>query len=153
MPETITPDERNARTSGPIHDYLGLTYSNYQVLPRTLMQSMPVEWQERAVAVFEELRAAFQHIEHPECYEVTAAREVEYSELDPHEMELLGVTRADAPDGDDEDADLPDRFYDKDGTEHEGWHRALVPYTDPIPGYNRGRTFIEPRTSDAEAVA
>lgn len=58
-PPPITAEERNARTDGPIHGYFGLTYSNYLVLHRSLMQSMPVEWQERAVAVFEELRSAF----------------------------------------------------------------------------------------------
>lgn len=35
-------------TNGPIHGFFGLSYSNYLVLPRTLMQSMPVAWQERA---------------------------------------------------------------------------------------------------------
>jgi hypothetical protein len=143
----------DGRLDGPIHGWFSVSYSNYLVLPRTLMQSMPVEWQERAVAVFDELEAAYQHLDHPDSYEVTAAVEVEYSDLSDADMKALGITRAEGP-ADEDDDRWESRFYDRDGNEHQGWERVLVPRLggDPIPHYNRGRTFIEPRTVDA-AVA
>jgi len=45
----------------PIHNWFGLTYSNYLVLPRTALQSMPREWQRRFVDCLEELDAALGH--------------------------------------------------------------------------------------------
>lgn len=142
---TYPPDDR---LNGPIHGWFGLTYSNYQVLPRTLMQSMPIEWQQRAVALFEELRAAFEHIEHPQAYDVRAAREREYGDLSDDELKAIGATREEKPHHDDGFEEEPDevdvRFYDRDGDEHDGWERALVPCADPIPHYNRGRTYVAP---------
>lgn len=40
--------------SGPVWDYFGLTYSNYLVLPRRALQSLPQEWQERFVQLMRE---------------------------------------------------------------------------------------------------
>lgn len=42
----------------PVHAWFDLTYANYLVLPRTLMQSMPQEWQSRIVACLRELQEA-----------------------------------------------------------------------------------------------
>ncbi|KPC67323.1 hypothetical protein ADL35_45815, partial [Streptomyces sp. NRRL WC-3753] len=47
-------------TDGPIHEWFSLTYSNYLVLPRTLMQSMPTGWQMRMAACLNEMQDAFQ---------------------------------------------------------------------------------------------
>ncbi|MCW6003927.1 hypothetical protein K1W54_04925 [Micromonospora sp. CPCC 205371] len=154
MPETtISPDERRARLDGPIHSFFGLSYSNYLVLHRTLMQSMPVEWQERAVALFRDLDAAFEHVEQAEAYEVTAATECEYSDLSDADMRQLGVTQPDEP-ADEHDERWERRYYDRDGNEHDACDRALVPRLggDPIPHYNRGRTFIEPQTPVVSGV-
>lgn len=139
----IDGEERRARLDGPIHEFFGLTYCNYLVLHRSLMQSMPVEWQERATAVFRELDAAFWGLPRAASYIVEPARESEYGALSDAEMKLLNVTcSSDEPD----DEHDPHVFYDRDGVEHEPWERALVPIgADPVPHYNRGRTFIEPR--------
>lgn len=64
---TTTP----ARTDA-VHRWFSLSYSNYLVLPRTLMQSMPAEWQERAVGLLEEFRDAFAHVPQAEGYHVQA---------------------------------------------------------------------------------
>lgn len=45
--------------SEDVHGWFGLTYANYQVLHRSLMQDMPPEWQHAFVALLEELRAAY----------------------------------------------------------------------------------------------
>lgn len=147
-------EERNRRLDGPMHGFFGLTYSNYLVLHRSLMQSMPVEWQERAIAVFEELRAAFDHVKQADVYKVTPASECTYSDLSKTDMALLGVTQPDEPAGDYDDT-WRDRYYDRDGNEHHASDRVLAPLPggDPVPHYNRGRTFIEPRTANVGAVA
>ncbi len=134
----------------PIHYFFGLTYSNYLVLHRTLMQSMPADWQRRAVAVFEELHAAFAHVDQAENYIVEAAVECEYSDLNDADMAELGVTRSD-PGDDDPDGEV--RYYDRHGNEHQPWERMLVPRKggDPVPHYNRGRTRVEPKAPNRAA--
>ena len=37
-----------------IHTWFELTYSSYLVLPRSILQSMPMEWQYRFVALLDE---------------------------------------------------------------------------------------------------
>lgn len=55
----------------PIHGWFGLTYANYQVLHRSILQSMPVEWQRKFVALLEEMHEAAQDIEQATKYRVT----------------------------------------------------------------------------------
>jgi hypothetical protein len=43
------------RRNGPMHGWFSLSYASYLVVPRSVIQSMPVEWQERCVALLEEL--------------------------------------------------------------------------------------------------
>jgi hypothetical protein len=38
-----------------IHAYFGLSYANYLVVPRVVLQSMPDEWQVQFVALLEEM--------------------------------------------------------------------------------------------------
>jgi hypothetical protein len=145
----LTNRERHERTDGPVHLYFGLSYNNYQVVPRSLAQSMPVEWQQRFVVCMQELRDAFSHIEHPNAYEVQAAEEWTYGDLNDAQMLRLNITRPDAPNDADDDDEPLDLYYDADGEEHQGWESLLIPTRDPIPHYNRGRTFVE---SSAVAV-
>lgn len=120
----------------PIHGYFGLGYSSYQVLPRVLLQSMQPGWQRKLVALLEEMRTAFAHVEQPECYDVQAAVEKEAEELTDAERALTGVT-FDAGEGIE-----PDQWHDRNGNEIEGRTRVLVPVTDPLPPYRRGRTRV-----------
>ncbi len=39
----------------PIHLWFSLTYSSYLVLPRSVLQSMPYEWQDKLVKLLEEI--------------------------------------------------------------------------------------------------
>jgi hypothetical protein len=43
----------------PIHTFFGLSYANYMVLPRLILQSMPEEWQEKFVSMLNEMFEAF----------------------------------------------------------------------------------------------
>ena len=38
----------------PIHDFFGLDYTNYLVLPRSVLQSMPLPWQRKFVKLMDE---------------------------------------------------------------------------------------------------
>lgn len=55
-----------------IHLWFSLTYANYLVLPRSILQSMPDEWQERFVACLAELEATPFDWEPPHAYSVSA---------------------------------------------------------------------------------
>jgi hypothetical protein len=60
-------------TSEPVHEWFGLTYSNYLVLPRSILQSMPLEWQKRFVACLQELDQAYEGLnDMPDNYMVRA---------------------------------------------------------------------------------
>jgi hypothetical protein len=59
MSDDYTVEDENE----PIHMWFGLTYANYLTLPRTLLQSMPVEWQRRFVGCLMELNETFGHLE------------------------------------------------------------------------------------------
>lgn len=69
-PET-EPDP--VETNEPIHEWFGLSYANYLVLPRTVLQSMPVDWQRRMVGLLDECNEAIREagLEMPRGYRVT----------------------------------------------------------------------------------
>ena len=49
----------------PIHLWFGLTYSNYLVLPRSILQSMPQPWQARFCELLSDAQEAFGHLDWP----------------------------------------------------------------------------------------
>lgn len=144
-------------TDGPIHTWFSLSYCNYVVLHRTFLQSMPIEFQERIVACLEELQAAFAHIPQPEVFDVKAATEHIVNEMTDEQLEEAGIEADwyDEPVPEDlgpfdlaewraeHEKDGP--TYNRDGEELDSHERVLLPATDPVPHYNRGRTYIEPR--------
>ena len=44
---------------GLVHGWFGLTYAQYLTVPRSIMEAMPHEWQERMVACLEQLDGRF----------------------------------------------------------------------------------------------
>lgn len=137
------------RPSGDhIHTWFGLSYSNYLVLPRTLLQSMPDTWQQHFVALLDELGNAYRHVEQADGYEVTAGRWTYVNECTPQELRLAGVTCSD------DDPDYPDdadTVWWKDGDELQGHDYVFVPGCDPVPHYQRGRTYIPPAGEEGAA--
>ncbi|MFD8263601.1 hypothetical protein ACFV19_32985 [Streptomyces griseoluteus] len=144
--------------NGPLHDYFGLSYCNYAVLHRTLMQSMPLDWQERMTACLHELTEAYAHIEQPEIFEVKAATEHIVRELTDHQLKQARITESLYDEPVPEGLNLSDlgqwrtehekpqpTYYDDDGRELDPHERVLLPATDPVPHYNRGRTYIPPQ--------
>lgn len=131
-----------------IHLHFSLSYANYMVLPRTLLQSMPDEWQARFVALVDELGEAFGHVPQAEAYKVQAAREHDLREMTDSELYAAGVlVEGDGPDGPGPNT----RYHSaEDGRELDGNERILLPVPDPVPHYNRGRARVEPRLDGGE---
>ena len=145
-------------TNGPVHEWFSLSYCNYLVLPRTFLQSMSIEFQERMVACLTELQAAFEHVPQPEVYDVKAATEHIVGEMGHDLLEEAGITEDWYDESIPEDLspfDLAEwraehekdepTYYDRDGNELDPHSRVLLPAVDPVPHYDRGRTYIEPR--------
>lgn len=53
-----------------MHQWFGLSYSAYLVLPRSLMEGMPRCWQERMVALLEEARETYDTEQVTDTYSV-----------------------------------------------------------------------------------
>jgi hypothetical protein len=133
-------------TSDAVHLMFGLLYSDYLVVERTLLQSMPATWQAKFVALMAEFDDAFAHVDRSESFVVTPAVESEYGDLTEERRTQLGITCSDDDEGDSAPGDVT-LFYDRDGVEHKAHERVLVPRPggDPVPGYDRGRTRIKPQ--------
>lgn len=56
----------------PVHRYFELSYCSYKVLPRSVLQSMPVEWQRKFVQLLEQIPETLDVDDMPESYRVTA---------------------------------------------------------------------------------
>jgi hypothetical protein len=142
-----------------IHEWFGLSYTNYLVLHRTLLQSMPEEWQHQFVDLLEQLRAAFAHIEQPDYFQVHAATEHLVNEMTPELRGRAGITvdehggkkppkrlsPAELADWEATHQSEETLYHNADGQELHPGERILLPAPDPVPHYNRGRTYIEPR--------
>lgn len=124
----------------PVHEWFGLSYASYAVQPRTLLQSMPAEWQCRFVACMEELHDAFAHVDQAPGYHVQPCEWTEPGDVDERAYAYLGITR-------DEDG----TYWDRDGNELDPRLTCVpVPTGDPVPHYSRGRTRVEPRPPATE---
>jgi hypothetical protein len=134
-------DEREA-----IHQWFGLTYSNYLVLPRAVLQSMPDEWQHRFVTCLEELADAFGHLEYGAGYDVRVlARHPE--EISPECEECEGEGKVPPVDDDGFPTVMCPSCKGEEQEDNGRYETAeeVGFRLDPIPHYNRGRTRIEPR--------
>ncbi|MFI2620460.1 hypothetical protein [Streptomyces sp. NPDC018584] len=131
-----------------IHQHFGLSYANYLVLPRTLLQSMPDDWQNRFVALLDELDDAFQHVPQAEGYEVSTGKWTQLDDMTDSELHTVGIT----VEGDDEDGPGPGTRYHRreDGAELTGQDYAFSRRPDPVPHYDRGRARVEPRLGGGE---
>jgi hypothetical protein len=119
-----------------VHGWFELSYSNYLVLPRSLLQSMPDEWQRRFVGCLRELDEAFEHLDQPEGYQVEAGSWVYVSEASEEQLTAAGVTVS-------EDDERRPYYWNESGDEMHEVERIFVKGTDPVPPYNRGRTHVD----------
>jgi hypothetical protein len=142
---TARPEGSGERTDGPVHLWFELTYANFLVWHRAYLQSMPLEWQQRFVELAEELDAAYRDQPHTD-FEVATVRLEEVGNLSDAEMRFLDIDFSD----DETEDDDHEEYYLKDGTAVSPHHRVGIPVPDPVPHYNRGRTYVPP---DEEAIA
>lgn len=125
-----------------IHQHFGLSYANYLVLPRTLLQSMPDEWQTRFVALLNELDQAFQHVPQAEAYDVTPGKWRAVSDMTENEMHSVNIRTEERADG--TPYLIRDNWYEQDPDE-----QFFLEGEDPVAHYNRGRTRVEPHVGGA----
>jgi hypothetical protein len=132
-----------ATGSEDVHTYFGLSYANYLVLPRTMLQSMPEDWQTRFVALLNQFHDAFEHVPQAATYQVTAGKTMLLNEMTESQLHAAGID----VEGDSEDGPGSETRYHRrsDGAELTGDDYGFVPGEDPVPHYNRGRTRIEPQ--------
>lgn len=141
-----------------IHEYFGLSYSSHLVISRTLLQSMPEEWQTEFVNLLQTLDSAYEHIDR-DTYQVIACQWKEAWELSDAEREEAGVTSSldDFPDpsegATEEEITAHDDAYAhaldnevlyRNGIEIDKNESVPVPVPEQIPPYQRGRTYLEP---------
>lgn len=118
-----------------IHTWFGLSYANHLVLPRTLLQSMPDDWQRRLTTLLEEMSTAFAGVPQAQAYKVDAAEVHEVGCLDAAQLAAAGIAVQESETG--------DRSYTgPDGHEMEPLERVLITVPDPVPHYDRGRTRV-----------
>lgn len=143
-----------------VHAWFGLTYSNYLVLNRTLLEAMPEEWQLDFVQKLEELQEAWRHEEQAEAFKVEPGEWVPVDELTAQQHRMLGITssfeqwKKENPlsdEVDDDEFNAHEAEYDKqaenevfylDGNELSDGERVFVPKSDPIDHYRRPREYI-----------
>lgn len=49
-------DELGRYVEPPFHAWFGLTYSHYLVIPRSILEAMPLDWQNSMIALLDEAR-------------------------------------------------------------------------------------------------
>jgi hypothetical protein len=67
----------------PIHCWFELSYAQYLTVPRSVMEAMPIEWQERMVKCLEELDDTFAWRPSSGRYWVKLKNDKGYYEKDP----------------------------------------------------------------------
>jgi hypothetical protein len=141
-----------------IHKHFGLSYANYLVIPRTLLQSMSDDWQSKFAALLQKMDHTFEHVPQAEVYDVRAGTEHIVNEMGHDLLEEAGITEDwyDEPVPEDlspsdlnewkaeHEKDAP-TYIAADGRVLDPDERVFLPGEDPVPHYNRGRTRVEPR--------
>lgn len=137
------------RKQGPVHQLFGLSYSSNMVLPRVLMQSMPLEWQHRMVACLKDFETAFAGVDRPDEYEVKPVQWTAPEDMSPDELRACGV---EVVDNEPDDPDNLEVTYFYGGNEVESWQRVIpFPVADPLPHYRH--SMVDPGPYGAEVDA
>lgn len=143
MTDTTEPADAAPEVDA-VHGMFGLSYANYLVLHRTLLQSMPDAWQNRFVALINEYEHAFAHLSRPEAFDITPGTDCYVNELSDEQLTAVGIERHQVNDDDGEW--VRDEYVEvRTGRDVEGHEHVVLPGTDTVPHYNRGRTYVEPR--------
>lgn len=149
---TMYPPEPRQRPTSPMHEYLRVphpgTPANYVVLPRSLVEAMPLPWQNAMVQILQEFHQAFGHLDWPE-YRVVPSRKEKLVNLDEEQLAEVGyLVEIDV------DGELVYRERNGRRIENPEETEVLVSVMDPIPGeYRNANQDTPPRGFPAQQVA
>lgn len=59
---TVSPPEAKPHDQDAIFNWFGLSYANYHVVPRLVLQHMPPEWQAKWIELMDELEERYGHL-------------------------------------------------------------------------------------------
>jgi hypothetical protein len=136
----------------PLPDYLRAphpgTSENYVVLPKSLVEAMPLPWQNALWQILTEFHTAFAHLEWPE-YRVVPSRKEKLVNLDEEQLAEVGyLVEIDV------DGELVYRERSGRRIDNPEETEVLVSVMDPIPGeYRNANQDTPPRGFPAQQVA
>jgi hypothetical protein len=132
----FTPDpiQRHAgppASSAPLHEYFNTARpgadANYVVVPRSLMEAMPLPWQQHMTYLLSEFHQAFSHVTWP-IYRVQPSRHEKLTDLDEEQLAEVGYLVEIGEDGEVVYRDRTGRLVGKPADT-----TVLVSCLDPIP--------------------
>lgn len=151
-PEPIQPHLRPPASSTPLHDYLNIPHpgvpEGYVVMPRSLVEAMPLPWQQAMVQILAEFHQAYGHLDWPE-YRVVPSRKEKLINLDEDQLAEVGyLVEIDV------DGELVYRERTGKRIDNPEDTEVLVSVLDPIPGdYRNANQDTPPRGFPAQQVA
>ncbi|HEX5118669.1 MAG TPA: hypothetical protein VFW65_26085 [Pseudonocardiaceae bacterium] len=130
-PDPIPRPSGPPASSTPVHDYLGTPRpgadAGYVVLPRSLVEAMPLPWQQQMTYLLSEFHQAFAHVTWP-IYRVQPSRRERLTDLDEEQLAEVGFLVEIDPDGEVVYRDRAGRV-----VEQPADTTVLVSCLDPIP--------------------
>lgn len=130
-PDPIPRPAGPPASSTPLHDYFDATRpgadANYVVLPRSLVEAMPLPWQQHMTYLLSEFHQAFSHVSWP-IYRVQPSRHEKLVDLDEEQLAEVGYLVEIDPDGEVVYRDRSGRLVAKPAET-----TVLVSCLDPIP--------------------
>jgi hypothetical protein len=150
-PEPIPPHMGRPVSSTPLRDYLASphpgTPAHYVVLPKSLVEAMPLPWQNAMTQILQEFHQAFEHLDWPE-YRVIPSRREKLVDLDEDQLAEVGYLAEIDVDG-----ELVYRERSGKRVENPEDTEVLVSVLDPIPGdYRNANEDTPPRGFPAQQV-
>jgi hypothetical protein len=150
-PDPIPPHMGRPASSTPLRDYLATphpgTPENYVVLPKSLVEAMPLPWQNAMTQILQEFHHAFGHLDWPE-YRVVPSRKERLVDLDEEQLAEAGYLAEIDVDG-----ELVYRERNGKRVDNPEDTEVLVSVLDPIPGdYRNANEDTPPRGFPAQHV-
>lgn len=144
---TMYPEQMRS----PLPDYLRAphpgTSENYVVLPKSLVQAMPLQWQNAMTQILQEFHQTFAHLNWPE-YRVVPSRKEKLVNLDEEQLAEVGyLVEIDV------DGELVYRERNGRRIDNPEEKEVLVSVMDPIPGdYRNANQDTPPRGFPAQPM-
>lgn len=146
-PEPIQRHAGPPASSAPLHDYFASPRpgadANYVVLPRSLMEAMPLPWQQHMHYLLSEFHQAFSHVAWP-VYRVQPSRHEKLVDLDEEQLAEVGYLVEIDTDG-----ELVYRNRAGRVVEQPADTTVLVSCLDPIPPPRQPNTTTDQQTQAA----